>query len=410
VTRRECRFCGTPLHRSFLDLGMSPVANAFVEPEQLDRPETLHPLHAFVCEQCFLVQIEECVTPDDTFGDYAYFSSYSESWLRHAEQYAGVMVDRVGLTGDSLVVEIGSNDGYLLRWFKQRNIPVLGVEPAANVARVAIDAGIPTAVRFFGVATAEHLRAEGTRPDLIVGNNVLSHVPDLNGFIEGLKLLLAPSGIITLEFPHLLRLMEGGQFDTIYHEHYSYFSFGTVRQILATHGLRLFDVESLPTHGGSLRIHGCHEQSDRPTHARVHEMLELERAHALDRIETYSGFGRKAEAVKRELLRFLLDARKRGAGVAGYGAPAKGCTLLNYCGIRSDLLEFTVDRSPRKQGRFLPGTRIPIRAPEAIREAEPDYLLILPWNLRDEIMDQMAWIREWGGRFVVPIPRLEICE
>jgi hypothetical protein len=404
-----CRFCGAPLSHVFVDLGAQPLANSYLKPEDLQKPEPFLPLCVYVCGQCFLVQLPEEERPEAIFSDYAYFSSYSESWLRHAEAYAAAMIERFGLGAGHLVVEVASNDGYLLRWFDERGIPVQGIEPAANVAAAADAAGIPTYVKFFGEATARELVGVGIRADLLVGNNVLAHVPDLNDFVAGLKLLLAPTGVLTMEFPHLLRLMAEDQFDTIYHEHYSYFSLSTVRRVFAAHGLTLFDVEELPTHGGSLRIFARHEEDEsRRIGGRVIELLGREALEGFSRLETYRSFDERVRRVKRGLLRFLIQAKEEGRSIAGYGAPAKGNTLLNYCGVRTDFLDFTVDRSPHKQGRFLPGTRIPIHGPDRLREARPDYVLILPWNLKEEIMEQMADIRSWGGRFVVAIPEVKI--
>jgi hypothetical protein len=404
-----CRFCGAPLSQIFVDLGAQPLANSYLEPENLWKAETFLPLCVYVCGQCFLVQLPEEERPEAIFSDYAYFSSYSESWLRHAEAYAAAMVERFGLGGGHMVIEVASNDGYLLRWFAARGIPVQGIEPAGNVAAAAEAAGIPTLVKFFGEATARGLVAAGTQADLLVGNNVLAHVPDLNDFIAGLRLLLGSAGVLTMEFPHLLRLMAEDQFDTIYHEHYSYFSFTTVRQIFAAHGLTLFDVEELSTHGGSLRIYARHgSDSSKPVGERVATLLAQEAAAGLSRLETYRSFDERVRRVKRGLLRFLIQAKEEGRSIAGYGAPAKGNTLLNYCGVRTDFLDFTVDRSPHKQGRFLPGTRVPIHGPDRLRETRPDYVLILPWNLKEEIMEQMADVRSWGGRFVVAIPEVKV--
>jgi SAM-dependent methyltransferase len=406
-----CRFCGAPLSRVFVDLGVQPLANSYLEPEDLGRAEPFYPLCVYVCGECLLVQLPEEEKPEAIFSDYAYFSSYSESWLRHAEAYAHAMIERLRLGPGHQVVEIASNDGYLLRWFAERGIPVLGVEPAANVAEAARAAGIPTLVRFFGEAAARELADQGTRADLLVGNNVLAHVPDLNDFVAGLAVLLAPAGVLTLEFPHLLRLMAEDQFDTIYHEHYSYFSFATVRKVFAAHGLTLFDVEELPTHGGSLRIHARHDaDASKPVGERVAGLLAREETAGLGRLETYRSFAGRVQRVKRGLLRFLIQAREEGRSVAAYGAPAKGNTLLNYCGVRTDFIDYTVDRSPHKQGRYLPGTRIPIHGPDRLRETRPDYVLILPWNLKKEIMGQMSDVRSWGGRFVVAIPEVRVLE
>lgn len=404
-----CRLCGAPLSRTFANLGMSPLANAFVRPDRADRMEASYPLHAFVCDACRLVQLAQYQTAESIFTDYAYFSSYSESWLRHASQYAAQMVERSALGPASLVVEVASNDGYLLQFFRELGIPVLGIEPAANVARAAAAKGIATEVAFFGTATARRLHSTGRRPDLMVANNVLAHVPDLHDFVEGFRILLAPGGVATFEFPHLLRLIEHNQFDTIYHEHFSYFSLSTAAALFAQHGLLVFDVEELSTHGGSLRVyvrHGANERLQvRPS---VEALRRKERLFGLDSAATYTGFADRVVATKCALLDFLITARRSGRMVAGYGAPAKANTLLNYCGVGPELIPFTVDRSPHKQGLLLPGTRIPIRSPEAIEAARPEYLLILPWNLRAEIASQLACIRDWGGRFVVPIPGVEV--
>jgi SAM-dependent methyltransferase len=399
-----CRFCGTPLEHSFVDLGAQPPSNSYLRPSDLTRMEPTFPLHAHVCGACFLVQLEAFHAPEQIFSDYAYFSSYSESWLRHAETYAAAMVERLGLDGTSHVVEVASNDGYLLQHFVRRGIPVLGVEPAANVARVATGKGVPTRVGFFGRATARKLVEDGHRADLLVGNNVLAHVPDLNDFVAALRMTLKPDGVLTMEFPHLLHLMEKAQFDTIYHEHFSYFSFLTAERIFAAHGIRLFDVDELPTHGGSLRIYGSPADAVRPIAPTVAALRARERAAGLDRLESYDGFADRVKGMKRRLLAFLIDARERGKSVVGYGAAAKGNTLLNYCGVRGDFLDYVADASPHKQGTFLPGTRIPVVAPRRIAETRPDYVLILPWNIRDEVIAANAYIRDWGGKFVVPIP------
>lgn len=404
-----CRFCAAPLSLSFAELGMSPPSNSFLKPERLGDMERFYPLHARVCESCFLVQLEEFESPADIFSDYAYFSSYSDSWLKHAESYVAAVTKRLALHSGSQVVEIASNDGYLLQYFLQRGVPVLGVEPAANVAAVAQQKGVPTTVAFFGAATAEKLVGEGHQADLLIANNVLAHVPQLNDFVRGLRTLLKPGGVVTVEFPHLLQLIRGHQFDTIYHEHFSYFSFSVAERVFAAHGLTLFDVDELSTHGGSLRIYARHATNTAlPIAARVHAMRERERAAGLAKAETYRAFAGQVRRSKRSLLKFLIDAQERGMRVAAYGAPAKGVTLLNYCGVRADLLEYTVDRSPHKQGCFLPGVHIPIHAPEHVFATRPDYLLILPWNLQDEIVEQMAGIRAWGGRFVVPLPEVRV--
>jgi SAM-dependent methyltransferase len=404
----ECRFCSNLLKHTFVDLGMSPLSNAYLKLDTINKAEKFYPLHAYVCDNCFLVQLEEFETPDHIFSDYAYFSSYSETWLRHAENYTELMTQRFGLNENSQVIEIASNDGYLLQYFQKQNIPVLGIEPAANVAKVAEEKGIPSLVKFFGVSTAQELVAQGKQADLLLGNNVLAHVPDLNDFVAGMKIVLKPDGILTMEFPHVLQLILQNQFDTIYHEHFSYFSFLTVEKVFATHGLTLFDVEELPTHGGSLRIYGQHNDGKKPISDRVSKLKTKEIEAGLEQRSTYLGFGEQVKATKRHLLSFLIDIKNQGKSVVGYGAPAKGNTLLNYCGIRTDLLDYTVDRSPYKQGLFLPGTHIPIYHPDKIIETKPDYLLILPWNIKDEIIEQMSHIREWGGKFVVPIPEVEV--
>ncbi|MEO8382464.1 MAG: class I SAM-dependent methyltransferase [Acidobacteriota bacterium] len=405
----DCRFCGAALSDVFLDLGLSPLANSYLRPEDLERKEPSYPLIAYVCAQCLLVQVPELVAPGEIFSDYAYFSSYSESWVEHARLYSEAMIARFGLGPEHLAVEIASNDGYLLQHLARRNVRILGVEPAANVAAVAREKGIPTVVRFFGAALAAELRAEHGGADLLIGNNVLAHVPALNDFVSGLRALLAPRGVITIEVPHLLELIRHGEFDTIYHEHFSYFSLLTLQQIFAAHALRIFDVESLATHGGSLRIFAAHEaDSSKAMSPAVGRVLAIEREAGLDTLDGYLHFAPRVERIKSELLAFLGDQRARGRSVAAYGAPAKGNTLLNFCGIGTDLISFTVDRSPHKQGLYLPGSRIPVLAPEHVDQARPDFLLILPWNLRDEIVAQMNRIRNWGGRFVVAVPELEV--
>ena len=408
-TAAGCRFCDAPLSRTFVDLGMSPLCESFVPAARLDAMEPFYPLHVRICDRCLLVQLPEYVAPQEIFTEYAYFSAYSDSWVEHARRYTEAMVDRYGLGPEDLVVELASNDGYLLQHFVRQGIPVLGVEPARNVAEAAEQRGVPSISVFFGVEAARRIRAERGPASLIPANNVLAHVPDINDFVEGISLLLAPDGVTTLEFPHLLRLIENNQFDTIYHEHYSYLSLHTVEQVFGTHGLKVVDVEELPTHGGSLRIYARHaEDEGEPVGERVGALRALEAEHGLDTLEGHAGFGPKVEETKRGLLEFLIGARREGRSVAGYGAPGKGNTLLNYCGIRTDLLEYTVDRNPYKHGMFLPGTHIPIHAPEQIARTRPDYVLILPWNLREEIAGQLGYIREWGGRFVVPIPEVEV--
>ena len=408
MTARSCRFCGAPLHVTFCDLGLSPLSNAFVRPEDLARGEMFHPLHAFVCDACFLVQLEEFESPARIFSDYVYFSSYSDSWLAHCRAYAAEISAALSLGANQRVVEVASNDGYLLRFFAERGVPVLGIEPADNVAEVARAAGIETISRFFGRELARELVASGRCADLLIGNNVLAHVPDINDFVAGLQIALAPEGTLTMEFPHLLQLVREVQFDTIYHEHFSYLSLLAVERIFAAHRLTIIDVRQLPTHGGSLRVYATHEARGVAPSPAVSALRALERDAGLDRIDTYTRFSHRVEACKRSLLRFLIEAREAGKSVVGYGAPAKGNTLLNYGGIRTDLLAYTVDRSPHKQGLFLPGTRIPVFAPDRIAETRPDYVLILPWNLREEIMEQLAFIREWGGQFVTPIPDVRV--
>jgi 2-polyprenyl-3-methyl-5-hydroxy-6-metoxy-1,4-benzoquinol methylase len=404
-----CRFSGKPLRYTFVDLGMSPLANAYLKQEELNHAEKFYPLHAYVAEDTLLVQLEQFETPDNIFSDYAYFSSYSDSWLRHAKAYTDLMIERFGFDKNTQVIEIASNDGYLLQYFREKGIPVLGIEPAANIAQVAEEKGIPSLVKFFGVQTAKELVVQGTQADLLLGNNVLAHVPNLNDFIAGMKIVLKPNGILTMEFPHILQLIQQNQFDTIYHEHFSYFSFLTVEKIFAAHGLTLFDVEELPTHGGSLRIYAKHNDVINPlVSQRVSKLKEKEIAAGLDCIETYISFGEKVKETKRKLLSFLLAAKAEGKTIVGYGAPAKGNTLLNYCGTGKDFIDYTVDRNPHKQGLCLPGTHIPIHTPDKIRETKPDYVLILPWNLKEEIIEQMAYINQWGGQFVLPIPEVKV--
>jgi len=408
---RGCLCCGTPLRHTFVDLGMSPLCESYLKPEQLNQMEPFYPLHVYVCEKCFLVQLEEFVSPKDIFTEYAYFSSYADSWIEHMRRYADVIVDRLSLGKKSFVVEVASNDGYLLQHFVKKGIPVLGIEPAANVAKVAVERGVPTLVKFFGEQTARELAAEGKQADLICGANVLAQVPEPNDFVKGLKTLLKPGGVVTIEFPHLMRLMAENQFDTIYHEHFTYLSFLTAETLFAAQGLTLFDVEELPTHGGSLRIYARHaEDTSKPMTERAQALRKREVDAGLLRLKTYEGFGEQVKETKRKLLDFLVSAKRAGKKVVGYGAPGKGNTLLNYCGIRTDFIDFTVDRSPYKQGKYLPGTHIPILAPDKLREARPDYVLILPWNFKDEIVQQLADIRSWGGKFVVPIPAARVLE
>lgn len=407
--RNCCRFCANELTHSFVDLGMSPLCESYLSADQVNQGEIFYPLHVYVCDECFLVQLQQYVSAASIFEEYAYFSSYSDTWLAHARNYTEEMIERFGLGKASHVVELASNDGYLLQYFVGRGVPVLGIEPAANVAKAAVEKGVPTLVKFFSGSLAAELAAEGKRADLLLGNNVLAQVPDLNSFVAGMKILLKPRGVITMEFPHLLRLISENQFDTIYHEHFSYFSFFTVEKIFAAHGMRIFDVDDIPTHGGSLRIYACHaEDGSKPVTARVEDLRSREEAAGISRLDLYSSFTEQVKETKRALLEFLIGAKRNGMSIAGYGAPGKGNTLLNYCGVRTDFLDYTVDRNPYKHGKFLPGTHIPIHPPDRIRQTKPDYLLILPWNLRQEIMQQNAFVREWGGKFVVPIPRVKI--
>lgn len=408
-TQGYCRFCESPLAHTFVDLGMSPLCESYVSSAQLNQVEAFYPLHVYVCDECFLVQLLEYVSPAHIFSEYAYFSSYADSWLRHAKDYTELMVKRFHLNEQSQVIELASNDGYLLQYFVEKNIPVLGVEPATNIAKVAIEKGIPTINEFFGQECARKLLQQGKQADLITANNVLAHVPDLNDFVAGIKLLLKPQGVATGEFQHLMRLMAENQFDTIYHEHFCYHSFLTIEKIFAAHGMTLFDVKELPTHGGSLRIYACHqEDQSKSVSDRVIELREREKKDGFMTLERYINFDEQVRETKRKLLDFLIKAKREGKTIVGYGAPGKGNTLLNYCGIRTDFLDYTVDRNPYKQGKFLPGTHIPILHPSKIEETKPDYVLILPWNFKDEIMGQMNFIRQWGGKFVVPIPEVII--
>jgi len=407
----RCRFCKSPLRHTFVDLGMSPLCESYLTLDQRNRLEPFYPLHVQVCEACYLVQLEEYVSPEHIFTEYAYFSSYSDSWLKHCSNYVDRISARLGLGAKSLAVELASNDGYLLQYFVKKGIPVLGVEPAVNVAKVAEEKGVRTLVEFFGRETARQMVSDGQAADLVIGNNVLAQVPDLNDFVGGIRILLKPEGVATLEFPHLEKLMAENQYDTIYHEHFSYFSLITVEKIFAAHGLVLFDIDEIPTHGGSIRIYLRHaNDATKPMRQAVVTLRERELAAGLDRIETYATFADKVAESKRALLELLIGLRRQGKRVAGYGAPGKGNTLLNYCGIRTDFLEFTVDRNPYKQGRFLPGTHVPIYPVERIRERRPDYILILPWNLKNEIVSQLAYAREWGAKFIVPIPTARVLD
>jgi 2-polyprenyl-3-methyl-5-hydroxy-6-metoxy-1,4-benzoquinol methylase len=409
ISAPACRCCGATLTETFADLGMSPMANAFVPVDRAQGMEPFYPLHALVCSECHLVQLAEFESPQQIFSDYLYFSSYAESWLRHAEAYAEAMTARFGLGRCTEVVEVASNDGYLLQYFARRGIPVLGVDPAANVAEVAVAKGIPTEVAFFGATTARRLRAAGHAPALMTANNVMAHVPDLHDFVEGFRELLAPGGVLTVEFPHLLRLIAENQFDTIYHEHFSYLSLTTAEMVLARHGLVVFDVEELPTHGGSLRLFIRHqEDGTKPVAHAVEEMRARETAAGLSGLDVYRAFAEQVVDTKCALLDFLVGTRRAGRRVAAYGAPAKGNTLLNYCGVGREMIPFTVDRNPHKQDMLLPGSRIPVRPPEAILREKPDFLLILPWNLKHEVAEQMSAIRDWGGRFVTAIPSIHV--
>jgi 2-polyprenyl-3-methyl-5-hydroxy-6-metoxy-1,4-benzoquinol methylase len=406
----RCRSCDAALRYTFVDLGMSPLANSYIDADQHSRCERYYPLHAYVCHRCFLVQLESMTSPKEIFSDYAYFSSYSDSWLDHARAYAEKAITMFALHPTTLVVEVASNDGYLLQYFAARGIPVVGIEPARNVAQAAIERGVPTEIRFFTAAYAQELAAAVGQADLIVANNVLAHVPDLNDFVRGLQISLKQDGVTTVEFPHLMHLMQENQFDTIYHEHFSYFSLIAAQKVFQRQSLRIFDVEELPTHGGSLRLYACREGSrSRPIGHRVDDLIMRERETGMLNLQTYLSFGARVKNSKKKLVDFLVAAKRNNKTVAAYGAPAKGNTLLNYCGVCTDLIDYTVDRSPHKQGRLLPGTRIPIFAPDHIRQTTPDYLLILPWNLKTEIMEQMSYIRCWGGQFIVPIPEVQIC-
>ena len=403
-----CRFCGAPLH-PFVDLGMSPPCESFLPADRIDEVERFYPLAVEVCAECFLVQLKEYVKPEEIFPEYAYFSAFSDAWLEHARQYVEMISSRLELGSGSFVVELASNDGYLLQYFVKKGIPCLGIDPAANVAKAARERGVETLVNFFGQELGARLAAEGKKADLVLGNNVLAQVPDLNSFVAGIKHLLKPHGVCTIEFPHLLKLMQENQFDTIYHEHFSYFSLLTAEKIFAAHGMRIFDVEELWTHGGSLRIYAANaDDASHPTRPSVGALVSRERDEGLHRLDAYASFAEQVKETKRKLLAFLIDAKRQGKRVAAYGAPGKGNTLLNYCGIRTDFVDFAVDRNPYKHGRYTPGTHIPIFAPEKIAQEKPDFVLILPWNLKDEIVKQLAYIRDWGGRFVVPIPETKV--
>jgi SAM-dependent methyltransferase len=408
--RRECRICGMTLVHSFVDLGMSPLCESILEFRQLDEMEAYFPLHVLVCGHCFLVQLGQYVSPEHIFRQYAYFSSYSTTWVRHAKSYCEMIKERLDLNRHSLVVELASNDGYLLQHFIALGVPTLGIEPAANVAATALEKGIPTCIDFFGSRLAEELAREGRQADLIIGNNVLAQVPDLNDFASGMVRLLKPNGVITLEFPHLQRLMEGNQFDTIYHEHFSYFSFTAIEHLASRHDLKLIDVEELPTHGGSLRVYLAGAPSHHPVARSVRDLLDREQALGYRSVATFGSFADQVRKTKRNLLSLLVGIKEKGKRICGYGAPGKGNTLLNYCGIGTDFLDFTVDRNPHKHGKFTPGMHIPILPVEAIDEYQPDYILILPWNLKREIVQQMHHVGQWGGKFILPIPEAMIID
>lgn len=405
----RCRFCRTPLTDKLVDLGKTPMANSYVRKEKANAAESFYPLCAYVCHKCFLVQLEEFQTSEEIFSEYMYRSSFSETWLKHSQKYVAAMIQRFGIGKQSQIIEIASNDGYLLQYFKQAGVPVLGIEPAGNVAEIANAAGIPTEVTFWGAKSAQELADRGIRPDLLLGNNVLAHVPDINDFVEGMKISLKPDGVITMEFPHLMNLVELCQFDTIYHEHYSYLSFGTAERIFAAHGLTLFDVEELPTHGGSLRIFAKHaEDATKEISPRVEALRSREKAAGYAGIEVYHRFGERVLELKRQILEFLISIKREGKSIVGYGAPAKATTLLNFCGVRTDFIDYTVDRNPDKQGCYLPGVQIPIYGPEKISETRPDYVLILPWNLKDEVSAQLNEVRSWGGQFITLTPEIKI--
>lgn len=408
MKKRLCRFCGNELRITFADLGMTPLSNSYITGEELDKKETFYPLHAFVCDKCCLVQVMDVQTPEQIFGEYAYFSSYSDSWLDHCRKFAAFAIEKFNLGKNSHVVEIASNDGYLLQYFRDAGIQVLGIDPASNVALEAEKRGIPTIVDFFGASLADDLVKKGKSADLIIGNNVLAHVPDINDFVSGMKTLLRPYGTITMEFPHLLKLMSGNQFDTIYHEHFSYISLTAAINIFSAHNLRIYDVEEIPTHGGSLRIYACRSDDCRKPGKNLEKVLGDELLAGLTEMEAYERFSEKVIETKFSILKLLIELKQKNKRIAGYGAPAKGNTLLNYCGIRSDFIEYTVDRNPYKKGKYLPGTHIPVFSPDKLKETKPDYVFILPWNLKDEIIEQTSFIRDWGGKFIIPVPEIEV--
>lgn len=406
----NCRFCGEHLSEKFIDLGMSPLSNSNLTKSELDKNEIFFPLRTYICSTCFLVQLQEYESPVTIFSDYAYFSSYSDSWLEHARQYTEQVMDRFDISNNSLVVELASNDGYLLKNFVEKEIPVLGIEPAVNVAKAAIQKGIPTLMKFFGKQLAEELVAENKSADLVIGNNVLAHVPDVNSFVGGIQILLKQEGVATLEFPHLLKLIKKKEFDTIYHEHFSYFSFLAVKAIFEEHNMKIFDIDEIPTHGGSLRIYAARKDSSYQEKKSVNALLEKEKAAGLDHLSTYFNFSEAVHKLKRDILSTLIKIKNKKKTIVGYGAPAKGNTLLNYCGIRTDFIDYVVDRSPVKVDKFLPGTHIPIKHVDSIKNDKPDYLFILPWNLKEEIISQNDFIKDWGGKFIIPIPNVKIID
>jgi SAM-dependent methyltransferase len=411
MNKKKCRFCNESLKNVFVDLGMSPLSNAYLAEDKVENSEIFYPLKAYVCHKCLLVQLQEFESPKHIFGEYAYFSSYSNSWLEHAREYTEMAIQRFNISKNSLVVELASNDGYLLKNFKNNDIAVIGIEPAENVAKVAIEEGIPTSIDFFGVELAQKMVDAGSSADLIIGNNVLAHVPNINDFVGGIKLLLKPTGVATIEFPHLLQLMNQNQFDTIYHEHFSYFSFLSVSKIFQYHGMHIFDVEELPTHGGSLRLYITHDDTENfKTSKRVADLVDKESKSGLDHLNTYRKYSQKVSKWKRDLLLELIKLKNKGGKIVGYGAAAKGNTLLNYCGARTDIIDYVVDRNPYKVGKYLPGTHIPVKHIDNIKKDKPDYLFILPWNLKNEIIEQNSFIRNWGGKFIIPVPEVQIID
>jgi len=406
----NCRFCKTQLSHIFIDLGNSPPSNSFLKKEQLDEPEIFYPLKVFTCHKCFLVQLDEYKKSNEIFNsEYAYFSSYSTSWLQHAKAYTELMVEQFGYNEKSQIVEVASNDGYLLQYFQEKKIPVLGIEPTKNTAEVAIGKGIHTITEFFGVTLAKQLSDKGTKADLLLGNNVLAHVPDITDFVEGIKILLSPTGVVTMEFPHVVQLIDNNQFDTIYHEHFSYLSLYTVKQIFESKRLEVFDVEELSTHGGSLRIYAKNkEDKSKEISKRLTLLMQKENTKGINNLAYYTSFSEKAGKVKLDLLHFLIQQKKENKKVAAYGAAAKGNTLLNYCGIKNDIIEFVVDANPYKQGKYLPASHIPIVNETMLKEMRPDYVIVFPWNLKEEITNHLSYIRTWGSRFIIPVPQLEI--